>query len=40
LKQLAVKLEAVVQMRVAKEEKVFLPLFEQYAGSALPVTGF
>lgn len=30
LRQLAVELEAVVQLHLAKEERIYLPLFEQY----------
>ncbi|MGH7985757.1 MAG: hemerythrin domain-containing protein, partial [Candidatus Binataceae bacterium] len=30
LRQLAVELEAIVQLHLAKEEKVFLPLFERH----------
>lgn len=30
LRQLAVELEAVVQLHLAKEERVYLPLFDQY----------
>lgn len=33
LRQLAVELEAIVQLHLAKEERVYLPLFEQYMSS-------
>jgi iron-sulfur cluster repair protein YtfE (RIC family) len=33
LRQLAVELEAVVQLHLAKEERIYMPLFEQYMTS-------